>query len=140
MRFLVWHVNEFKSTLTQKGRSKLVEEKDPAVLEVKDAIVVFTAVENTDEVDPPHIVQQAVAEIEKICEQLKAKVIVIHSFAHLFVEKLAEPAIAIEIMKSITEILSQKDYSAYRTPFGWFSELDIKAKGHPLSRIARTIN
>ena len=26
-----------------------------------------------------------------------------------------------------------------RTPFGWFNILDIRAKGHPLSRVARTI-
>jgi threonyl-tRNA synthetase len=26
-----------------------------------------------------------------------------------------------------------------RTPFGWFNTLDIQAKGHPLSRVARVI-
>ena len=26
-----------------------------------------------------------------------------------------------------------------RTPFGWFNTLEIRAKGHPLSRVARTI-
>ena len=27
----------------------------------------------------------------------------------------------------------------YRTPFGWFSTLQIDAKGHPLSRVARIV-
>lgn len=139
MRILIWHVDSFKSTLTQKGRSELVEAKQPEIIEVKDAIVIFTSVEKTDEINPELIIQKTRDEILKVCLQLKVSVIVIHSFAHLFAESLADPAIALEIMKKITTSLSQPNYVVHRSPFGWFSALDIKAKGHPLSRIARII-
>jgi len=140
MRILIWHVNYFKSTLTQKGRSEIIEDKIPAILEVKDAIVVFTSVEKSDESNVEFIIQKTSDEILKVCLQLKVNIIVIHSFAHLFAEKLADPAIALDIMKKISVRLNQPNYIIHRSPFGWFSELEIKAKGHPLSRIARIIN
>jgi len=36
-------------------------------------------------------------------------------------------------------MLKLKNYSVLRLPFGWFNELEMKAKGHPLSRISRII-
>ena len=34
---------------------------------------------------------------------------------------------------------SEKRYKIIRPPYGWFNELELKAKGHPLSRISRRI-
>lgn len=30
-------------------------------------------------------------------------------------------------------------HTVTRTPFGWFNTLDLQAKGHPLSRVARSV-
>jgi threonyl-tRNA synthetase len=35
--------------------------------------------------------------------------------------------------------LKLKGYFVLRLPFGWFNELEMKAKGHPLSRISRIV-
>ena len=37
------------------------------------------------------------------------------------------------------EDLLKERYTVLGPPFGWFNELEIKAKGHPLSRISRRI-
>jgi threonyl-tRNA synthetase len=36
--------------------------------------------------------------------------------------------------------LTEKGYNTLRPPFGWFNEIELKAKGHPLSRISRIID
>ena len=41
--------------------------------------------------------------------------------------------------KKIESMLSLQGFLVFRLPFGWFNELEMKAKGHPLSRISRII-
>ena len=77
-------------------------------------------------------------EIEKISNQLKVSNIVILPFAHLFGE-LSSPQFGLNSLKEISSILQLKGYKTIRLPFGWFHELEMKAKGHPLSRISRSI-
>ena len=43
-------------------------------------------------------------------------------------------------IQAIEEGLRAKGLAVTRTPFGWFNTLDIRAKGHPLSRVARVIS
>lgn len=64
--------------------------------------------------------------------------IVIHPFAHLFGD-LSSPEAAVEILTLIEEGLAQLGFKVLRTSFGWFNTLEMRAKGHPLSRIARQI-
>ncbi len=42
-------------------------------------------------------------------------------------------------LKNVAYSLEVKGYVVVRIPFGWFNELEMRAKGHPLSRIARMI-
>jgi hypothetical protein len=35
--------------------------------------------------------------------------------------------------------LAADGYSVSQSAFGWFNRLELKAKGHPLSRIARQV-
>jgi threonyl-tRNA synthetase len=58
-------------------------------------------------------------------------------FAHLFAE-LAAPATAAQALDALVAGLRERGLTAERAPFGWFHTLDIRAKGHPLSRVART--
>jgi len=44
------------------------------------------------------------------------------------------------VLKLVEERLRSGGLAVVRTPFGWFNTLDIRAKGHPLSRVARTIS
>ena len=139
MRFLSFHVEFFSYKVTKKGRSKVFEEITEKNKEnqVENAIVLFISMEKQDETSSG-LLERAIMEIEKICDQLKISNIVIVPFAHLF-GKLSSLNYALDSFKNIESILKSKNYSVIRLPFGWFNELEMKAKGHPLSRISRTI-
>jgi threonyl-tRNA synthetase len=137
MRLLIWHVDEFRAEPTERGRSK-VADSEPKSVTVTDALVVFAAAEKQDEADPDGVATRAVAAIEDVSRQLGERTVVLHSFAHLFVE-LSAPATARVILNSMEQQLAANGYSASQSAFGWFNRLELKAKGHPLSRIARQI-
>ena len=138
MRFLTLHVNSFCCTITTKGRSKVYEEYDDPVTRVDEALIVLASVERGDEHSPGLVAQRASAEIAKLAGQVKATTIVLHSFAHLFAE-LSAPEVAIDILSRTHQALLDAGLHSIRTPFGWFNALQIDAKGHPLSRVARRV-
>ena len=138
MRILILHVDYFKCEITEKGRSKIAEEYTSPVTEINEALIILSSVEKQDEVSPEKIAQNAVKEITDLAEKVKTKNIVLHPFAHLFGE-LSIPQVAIQVLKIMESELIQKGFNTIRTPFGWFNTLEIKAKGHPLSRVARII-
>jgi sugar phosphate isomerase/epimerase len=139
MRILVWHVDYFRCEITEKGRSPLVEPYENPVTEVEEALIVLTSVEKTDEGREVEVAARAAAEIQRIARQVGATRVVIHSFAHLFAE-LSAPAAAVETMRQTAKALRDAGLEVVRTPFGWFNTLEIRAKGHPLSRVARIIS
>lgn len=138
MRFLSLHVNSFCCTITTKGRSQVYEAYDDPVTRVDDALLVLVSVERGDERNPQLVAERASAELVTLAAQLKATTVVLHPFAHLFAE-LAAPRLAIDILTRTQEALSRAGLMTIRTPFGWFNALQIDAKGHPLSRVARTV-
>jgi threonyl-tRNA synthetase len=105
---------------------------------LEDALTAFTAVEKVDEKSSRKSVQQAVAEIEKIAEQLKVKNIMLYPYAHLSSE-LASPKKAQEILIEIEFELKNKNFNVKRSPFGWYKAFKISCKGHPLSELSREI-
>ena len=139
MRFLSFHVDYFRYKVTKKGRSKVIEEitEDNREAQIKNALVLFITTEKLDE-ENPEFLEKGITEIEKITAQLKISNIVIVPFAHLF-GQLSTLEFAFESFKKIELNLKLKNYSVLRLPFGWFNELEMKAKGHPLSRISRII-
>ncbi len=139
MRFLSFHVDYFRYKVTKKGRSKIIEEitENNREAQIKNALVLFISTEKRDE-ENPEFLKKAITEIEKITAQLKISSIVIVPFAHLF-GQLSTLEFSLESFKRIESELKLKNYSVLRLPFGWFNELEMKAKGHPLSRISRII-
>ncbi len=134
MRFLAWHVDRFECRITERGRSPLVEEYDDPATVAEEALLVLASVEKKDESAPGRVADEAAAEIAAHAANLKVQTVVLHPFAHLF-GQLSKPAVAVQVLKLVEEGLR-----VVRTPFGWFNTLDIQAKGHPLSRVARTIS
>ena len=135
---LIWHVDRFQCTITEKGRSPLIEEVVSPETEVQEALIVFASVEKSDEAAPERVAEKAAEEIFNLYQKLKAEQVVLHPFAHLFAE-LSSPQIAVQVLDGVKLILEKRALVAVRTPFGWFNRLDIQAKGHPLSRLARTV-
>ena len=138
MRFLIVHVNSFCCTITTRGRAKIYEPYDDPVTRVDEALVVLTSVEQGDERHPEVVARRASAEIHKLASQLKVSTVVLHPFAHLF-GNLSTPQDAIAILERTHQELLAAGLQSLRTPFGWFNSLQIDAKGHPLSRVARVV-
>ena len=138
MRILIWHCDSFKSKVTEKGRSPLREEVTEPTIDTGECLLIYAACEKVDEADPPAVIERVAAEIVKFARQFKVETVVLHSFAHLFVE-LSSPQTALDILKGTETKLRDDGLSVFSTPFGWFNTLEIKAKGHPISRVAREI-
>ena len=139
MRFLVLHVNSFRCEITTKGRSKVYEDYDDPVTAVDEALVVLASVERGDERDPALVTRRAATEVHRLSAQLKVTTVVLHPFAHLFAS-LSPPEVAIDILHRTEHELRTANLQCTRTPFGWFNALQIDAKGHPLSRVARSVS
>jgi hypothetical protein len=138
MRFLAWHVDYFKCRITERGRSPLVEEYDDPETVAEEALLVLASVEKGDEAAPELVATRASAEIAAHAANLKVHAVVLHPFAHLF-GQLSRPATAVQVLQMMEEELRTGGLAVTRTPFGWFNTLEIRAKGHPLSRVARVI-
>lgn len=138
MKLLIWHVDSFKCVITQKGRSGLVEEPEEKETAVAEALIIFTATEKQDEENLGQTAQKAANAIAAHAKNVHCNTIVIHPFAHLFAD-LGSPDKAVEIMDAVKQRLTETGLEAIRTPFGWFNRLEINAKGHPLSRVAKRI-
>lgn len=137
MRLLIWHVDAFVAEPTERGRSKLAD-AEPRPVRIADGLVVFAACEKADEPDPAAVAERAAAAIAQVARQLGVHEVVLHSFAHLFVE-LSAPAVARDILNATQAKLTADGYAVDQSAFGWFNRLELRAKGHPLSRVARQV-
>lgn len=63
MRMLMLHVDQFKSEITKKGRSKIVEDYDPnsKITQVDEALIILASVEKQDEPSPWNISKKTLA-------------------------------------------------------------------------------
>ncbi len=136
MRFLAWHVEWFRAVPTEKGRSPIVE--DARTVEAENAILVFANFEKSDESRQPEIVAKASSELSSIANNLKVGTIILNPFAHLFAEP-STPDSAVSMLTALERYLTANGFRVQRLAFGMFYELELKAKGHRFSRIARRI-
>ena len=119
MRMLIWHVDAFAAEPTERGRSKLADET-PQTVRVEEALVVFAASEKADEPEPDAVAERAVAAVIDVARRLGEQTVVLHSFAHLFVE-LSTPATAKAILDQMQSALEAQGYSVQQSAFGWLS-------------------
>ncbi|HLY32382.1 MAG TPA: threonyl-tRNA synthetase editing domain-containing protein [Ktedonobacterales bacterium] len=138
MRLLMWHVDAFVAEPTERGRSP-VADNEPQTIRIEEGLVVFAAAEQADESEPAAIAGRAAAAIVQTAHNLGTQTIVLHSFAHLFVDKLAAPAVARDILNQTQTLLIEQGYTASQSAFGWFNRLELHAKGHAFSRVARRV-
>src|SRR3989344_1998775 len=134
MKILSLHCDYIKFQAKKKAL-KDVEEVSDKEIEVKECIVILTAVEKKDEKNIEEISKRLVNEIKDIEKQVGSKNIVLYPYAHLS-SNLANPQKALEILKTTEKLLS-KDFKVTRAPFGYYKSFEIKCKGHPLSELSR---
>lgn len=137
MRLLIWHVDGFAAEPTERGRSRVADAEPPTV-SIADGLVVFAQGEKSDEAELDAVAERAAEAIARVAAQLKVATVVLHSFAHLFGE-LSDPAVARETLNATQARLEAHGLDVRQTAFGWFNRLELRAKGHPLSRQARQV-
>ncbi len=139
MKTLNLHVDYIKFKPLKKALKSIGElvEKDKKEKEVKEALVVMTAVEKCDS-NVSEVVKQLVENVKDIASQVKAKNIVLYPYAHLS-KDLGNPDIAQEVLESAEKALIKEKFSVTRAPFGYYKEFELKVKGHPLSELSREI-
>ncbi|MHA1733359.1 MAG: threonyl-tRNA synthetase editing domain-containing protein [Promethearchaeota archaeon] len=135
-----FHVDYFEYEVTKKGRSKILEEITDANRQgrAENALVLFSNFEKQDE-GKPDIVAKVVATVDGVAAQLKVQNLVLVPFAHLFGE-LSSLGYARDALVELEGKLAESGYSVVRLPFGWFNQIEMRAKGHPLSRISRRVD
>ncbi len=134
MKTLQLHALKFKYKPIKKALKKEVEEPTYTEFEVKNALVVFTTVEENDDA---FIVDKAVNDIIEHAKLVNVKNIVIYPYAHLS-PKLAKPDKAVKILRLLEEMLLKKNFNVHRAVFGWYKEFEIHVAGHPLSELSRS--
>jgi threonyl-tRNA synthetase len=139
MRVLLIHSDYLK--YKTKNKTPIAEEIEEIKKEgiFEESLVVFTAVEKEDEKNPSVVINNLIAEIKKVNNQVKAENIVLYPYAHLS-SSLSSPVSAIAILKEAEDALNQEGFDTFRVPFGWYKSFELSCKGHPLSELSRTIS
>ncbi len=132
MRILQLHSNFIVFKAVQK-EIKLAEEAEKKEKRIEEVVVLFTAVEEGDDLA---VAQKAVDEVQTFLEKLKVNKILIYPYAHLS-SSLASPSEALEVIKAMESYATQKGIQTHRAPFGWNKQFTISIKGHPLAEQSR---
>src|SRR5258706_9068288 len=122
MRLLIWHVDSFLAEPTERGRSTIADAA-PKAVSVSDGLVVFAACEKRDEPEPEAVAERATTAIVEAAKQLGVRAVVLHSFAHLFLE-LSSPPVARQPLDRIQAILAEQGYAVEPSAFGRFNRLE----------------
>jgi threonyl-tRNA synthetase len=135
MKILSLHVDYIKFKPVKKAlkEPEKINEEEKKCKQVKEALVIFTAVEKGD-VGAGDLVKN----IKDIAKQVSCKTIVLYPYAHLS-SKLASPDTAIKILKEAESKLKKQKLEVVRAPFGYYKEFELKCKGHPLAELSREI-
>ncbi|MFH1638229.1 MAG: threonine--tRNA ligase [Candidatus Woesearchaeota archaeon] len=136
MRILAIHADFLKYEPKKKAIGA-AEDVKPGMREVRECLVVFTAVEKKDEENESGAVDSYVNEVKDIAGKVNTKSIVLYPYAHLSPD-LSKPSVAVNVMRGAEEKLKKEGYVVERAPFGWYKAFDIACKGHPLSELARS--
>ncbi len=139
MKTLNLHVDYIKFRALKKAINRIADlsENEKQEKEMKDALVVLTAVETPDTQNQEEIVHKLTDNIKEIAKQVNVKNIVLYPYAHLS-SNLASPEIAPRILEKAEKALIAGKYNVLRAPFGYYKEFELKVKGHPLSELSRS--
>ncbi|MFH1247406.1 MAG: threonyl-tRNA synthetase editing domain-containing protein [Candidatus Micrarchaeota archaeon] len=142
MLILFEHTEYFKWKAVSPGE-KMVEDDAPLVGFTQNALVAFTTILNED-VAPDTVeklLAKVVKRIYKTTLAVNATTVVLYPFAHLSNQQLAEPKIAIGILRQIEMQLLQLNprLTVVRTPFGWHKQREGKTAGHEQSVLLREV-
>ncbi|VVB78109.1 Threonine--tRNA ligase [uncultured archaeon] len=140
MKILSLHCDYIKFKPLKKAlkEPEELDEKRKSEINIKDPLVILTAVEKQDESNAS-LISDYIKNIEDIAKQVNAENIVLYPYAHLS-PSLSKPDFALKTLEAADKELSKnKKFKITRAPFGYYKEFELKCKGHPLSELSRTI-
>jgi len=136
---LLIHAEAFSYEVTEPAIKDPEEITDASKKGIfRDSLIAFCTVEKEDEANPSHVATDGAQSIAEVADKVKAASIVIYPYAHLS-SSLASRGPAITAFAKLEEVLAQRGYKVFRSPFGWYKKFEISCKGHPLSELSRTI-
>ena len=140
MRLLFIHSDhlEFEARETAGPDGLAETEGVPMEGRMEECVTVFASVESDDEADTGGVVENALAELRDVTDQLNTRKIVLYPYAHLS-EDLAGPDAAKAVMRDLEGELEADGYEVLRAPFGWYKSFEVSCKGHPLSELSRHV-
>ncbi|HEV8359605.1 MAG TPA: threonine--tRNA ligase [Candidatus Thermoplasmatota archaeon] len=139
MRLLLIHADALEFEVKKpalKGIAELPADQRKGA--AAETLVVFYSVEKPDEADPAGVVKAAVASIQDVAGQVKAAHVTLYPYAHLSSE-LAPPRAAQQIGADLFAATQAAGFQVLNVPFGHYKAFTIKAKGHPLAELSRTV-
>jgi hypothetical protein len=131
MRVLLWYCERFAWNPTIKT---LDDAPQAGPGEQRNTVVAFIHVEPQDTLGESSAETKLVKNAKWLARKWDTKKILLHSFTHLSEEKAA-PEEAKALMDRVQHRLGQAGYDTRLTPYGFFNDLSMEAKGHPLARI-----
>jgi len=137
MKILLIHSDFVEFEAKNKAIKTAPELKVKGKQRVDDCLVVFSAVEKSDEGREKVIAENASREVISVAKQVGAKRVVLYPFVHL-TSAPSKPDTAIAVLDQMEGLL-KNDYELFRAPFGYYKSFDVKCKGHPLSELSRSI-
>lgn len=137
MKTLNLHVDYIKWQPLKKALKSIpdLEEKQKQPQEIKEALVILTAIEKKD-TNTKELIKKLVEDIKNITSQVSTKNIVLYPYAHLS-KDLSSPELAIHTLDEAEKALKKEKFTVYRAPFGYYKTFELKVKGHPLSELSR---
>ncbi len=133
MRLITLHCDYIRFKPLKKAIKEPEKLEHTDKTEVKDCLVVLTAVEKGDN---DQIVKQYIEAIKKTAGEVKATNLVLYPYAHLS-NMLAPPDTALEYLTEAQHVLQKSGFEVTRAPFGYYKEFELKCKGHPLSELSK---
>ena len=118
MRLLIWHVDAFGAEPTERGRSKIA--MDAADRAGRGGAGGLRRDREGRRAGAGRGGGARRAAAIDVARRLGARTVVLHSFAHLFVE-LSTPATAKAILDKMQSELEAQGYSVQQSAFGWLS-------------------
>jgi threonyl-tRNA synthetase len=134
LRILQLHSNFIEYEAVEKEIA-IAEELEKRKDRLEEVVVLFTAVEDEDDVD---VARKAMQATKTSLDKLKVNRVLIYPYAHLS-NNLAKPADALKILKEMRAISKEMGVETYSSPFGWCKQFSISIKGHPLAEHLRVV-
>ena len=132
MKILTLHCDYIKFQPLKKALNKAEDLADTKEKEVKECLVVLTAIEKGDNSET---LSQLINAVKKTAKEVNSNNIVLYPYAHLS-SNLASPETALSLLIEAEKIL-KNDFRVVRAPFGYYKTFELKCKGHPLSELSK---